>query len=706
MLLCMAISAAMVPLTPSSIPRQVDWLVMTPSVKGSVAKTAGGDLVLSNGLISRTIRLSPNAATVSLANLMTGEEMIRAVKPEAEVIIDGHDYPIGGLVGQPDMAYLTSEWLQKMTSPKDAFNFVKYEVGTPTTPIKWKRKRHSEERDWPPKGVSLTLHFHHDALKMDAEVHYDLFDGIPAFTKWLVIKNGQGQRLSKFKNEILGLVEGQSLVDKSGEWVKPPVTALSDYAFGGMALDNSIKGIRWSTDPEYTTQVNFDLLTPCLLEGTLPIGPDVDLDKTFVSHRVTILVHDSSERERRSLAIRRLYRVVAPWSTENPLMLHLTSVDPKTVHTAIDQAAECGFEMIVISFWSGLEMEDQSEANFAKFREFREYANKKGIELGGYSLLASRRIDDQNDAINPKTGKPGDAIFGSSPCLMSKWGDEYFAKIRRFFKETGFNLFEHDGSYPGDLCASTTHPGHRGVEDSQWKQWDRIRTLYADFQAAGIYLNVPDHYFLAGSNKTGMGYRESNWSLPRAQQHIHARQNLFDGTYDRTPSMGWMMVPLVEYQGGGKEATIEPLHEHLADYEMHLANNLAYGAQACYRGPRLYDTPEVRDAVQKWVSWFKKYRGILESDVVHLRRPDGNRLDAILHVNPGLPIKGMLAVWNPSDKPVTDEVTVPLYYTGLTGRAKVSVMGGKSRSYKLERDYSIEVEVTVPARGMAWATIQ
>ena len=31
--------------------------------------------------------------------------------------------------------------------------------------------------------------------------------------------------------------------------------------------------------------------------------------------------------------------------------------------------------------------------------------------------------------------------------------------------------------------------------------------------------------------------------------------------------MGWMMVPLTEYHGGGAAATIEPLHEHLAHYE-------------------------------------------------------------------------------------------------------------------------------------------
>ena len=44
----------------------------------------------------------------------------------------------------------------------------------------------------------------------------------------------------------------------------------------------------------------------------------------------------------------------------------------------------------------------------------------------------------------------------------------------------------------------------------------------------GIFLNVPDSYFLAGSNETGMGHRETNWSLPRATREIIERQNIFD----------------------------------------------------------------------------------------------------------------------------------------------------------------------------------
>ena len=172
--------------------------------------------------------------------------------------------------------------------------------------------------------------------------------------------------------------------------------------------------------------------------------------------------------------------------------------------------------MVIFSFGSGLNMEDVSAGNIAKFKALADYAHSKGVQIGGYSLLASRRIDDANDVINPKTGHTGGAIFDNSPCLGSEWGLEYFQHIKTFLTETGFDLLEHDGSYPGDDCASTTHPGHHGLEDSQWTQYQQIAELYRWCRGRGIYLNVPDWYFLVGANKTAMGYRETNWSLPRA----------------------------------------------------------------------------------------------------------------------------------------------------------------------------------------------
>ena len=121
------------------------------------------------------------------------------------------------------------------------------------------------------------------------------------------------------------------------------------------------------------------------------------------------------------------------------------------------------------------------------------------------------------------------------------------------------------------------------------------------------HLNVPDFYFLNGSTKVGIGYREVNWSLPRDHQLIHIRQLNYDCTWERIPSSLWSFVPLVEYHGGGKAATLEPLSEHLYEYKTLMFQNYGAGVQACYRGPRLYDTPETKQVVTEIISWYKKY---------------------------------------------------------------------------------------------------
>jgi hypothetical protein len=536
---------------------------------------------------------------------MTGESILRAVEPEARLTIDGKPIDIGGLVGQPDHAYLNPAWIDRMTAAPAAATMSAYRVGKTAERFAWKRVRHAEAgRAWPPPGVSLEFDFNGGALPggVVVTVHYELFDGIPLLSKWVTVANNTGReiRLNRFTSELLAAVEGNSVVDSNKAWRSPNIHVESDYAFGGSIPGPGDKTTHWVADPEYATQVNYDRKTPCLLESSPPIGPDAAIApaSAFSTFRTFELLYDSTDRERQGLAVRRMYRTIAPWVTENPIMLHLTSSKPADIRRAIGQCKAVGFEMIILSFGSGLNMESTEEKYLAEFKQLADEAAAAGIEIGGYSLLASRRINDATDVINPRTGKTGGAIFGNSPCLCSEWGENYFKHVGGFLHGTGFSLLEHDGSYPGDACASTTHPGHRGLDDSQWAQWRSITDFYHQCRADGVYLNVPDWYFLNGANKTAMGYRETNWSLPRDQQIIHARQNMFDGTWEKSPTMGWMFVPLVEYQGGGAAATIEPLADHLDAYEAHLANCFGFGVQACYRGPRLYDSDKTEAVVK------------------------------------------------------------------------------------------------------------
>ncbi|AMQ01483.1 alpha-galactosidase [Pedobacter cryoconitis] len=696
-----------------------DWLINSTCKIAQVYRDiTNKDIILSNGLIKRSFRLFPNLACTDFSNLSNGQQILRAVSPEAKLTINGKSYNVGGLYGQKQKAYLLTQWLDGLTANNSDFFFKSYQI-TPIVPfIKWK----PAANEWAsnrqqPTGKMLTFSFESDLPSLKGvlvNINYELYDGIPLICKWLSVENKGKQtiKLAQVINEIIAAHEEESTVDGNPKDIKTPhgIYVESNYAFNNsMNARLSDQTTHWNTDSTYTSQVNYNRKTPCLLEVYPPIGPSVEIAprNTFKSIRTNELLLDSYDRDRNGLAQRKMYRKIAPWSTENPIFMHLISTDPKVVKTAVDQCAETGYEAIILSFGSGVDMEDQSEENIAKMKELVDYAHSKGILMGGYSLFSSRRINDQEDVIDPKTGKADvHAQFLHAPCLGSNWGLAYLDKIKAFIKKTGLDIFENDGPYPGDVCASTKHPGHMGLEDSQWAQIELQKGLYRWCNENGVYVNAPDWYFLDGTHKIALGYKEANFKLPRAEQAILNRQNIYDGTWEKSPSMSWGFVPLTEYGGGDAASTLEPLAEHQDSYELLMMQYYGAGIQACYRGPRLYDTPETKKLVTAVISWYKKYRSILNSDIIHLRRADGREWDGILHVNPSQKEKGLAMLYNPSEEKITRKITLPLYYTGLTGKAYIREKEGKAVSYTLDKNNQATYEVTIPANGYTWLVVK
>ena len=929
-----------------------DWLIHTPEEHALVFRNEDkNELTLSNGIIARTIRLTPNAATVSLKVLKNQKEHIRAAKPEAVISINGFRVNVGGLRGQPNLAFLYPDWLEDLKADPLSFKFVDFKISAPIERMHWKRVRHhAPKANWPPKGVRLQMDYRlsdlqstdlialseesnigrteifHDGfsdlsdvwririspaharssfinegkpgeiytpnntavyaeydlptgtalvetsidvgtdrsglwgpgiallwsdrtikfnmrpgneagaenngawrftvfdgekeniraggkdnvdfsktwilrLRLDGElvyceakpkngqwktyqaidfgkpvpdpkavrigklgenasgvdheypgqlvrlkvnsfsayskldeeeirkiesklsdlqkilisVHYELYDGVPVMSKWVTLHNESQDpvEVDQIISEYLGIADHNPYGGYRGRndlKIKPNIHFETDYAFSGMKSQVANgHAVHWGTDQEYVTQISWIQDIP----NTMRIFPvhgyhvRVDGGDKLESIRTYLLPFDALEKERNGLAIRKMYRTITPWVTENPLMFHLTSSNWEDYTNAIGQAAEVGYEMVNFSFGSGFNAEDDSAANYEQMKKYARYADSMGIKIGTYSLLASRRISDDHDVVNPETGRPGGfATFGNSPCLGSQWGQEYFRKMYKMYRETGFLTFTHDGSYPGDICASINHPGHRGLQDSQYQQWKMITDFYKWCKGRGVYLRIPDFYYLNGGNQCGVGYRENNWSLPRRHQLIHTRQNIFDGTWESTPSMRWSFIPLAQYHGGGAAATIEPLHDHLDHYEMMLASNVGMGIQSALRGPRLYDTEKTKSMVTRVVDWYKKYRDILESDILHLRRADGRDIDYMMHVNPSLEEKGLLLVFNPTDEVIRKKIKVPLYYTGISTYANIRERENAETRFKLDRTFHIELEVEVEPNWYNWYVIE
>lgn len=693
-----------------------DWLLEDAIFKTCVYQThEGKDIVLSNGLISRIFRICPNLATIDFINHMTGENMLRAVSAEGQMKIDGKTYMLGGLEGQKEFGYTQYEWVDSMYIIPSSFRITDFSISELKPHINWANKRWSLVKEWNPSGKVLTFFLEGPKYMKGVKVklHYALYDGMPSICKWMEVENHTGLpvTLDAFMLEQLAMAEPESPVKWSEPepFMKPNIHVESDWGFHGFIEREADRTEYWNIDPRYTSQCNYSMVTPCLLEVKLSMGPDEVMPDgaAFQSFRTWIMPFDSYDRDRKGLFLKHLYKKIAPWVTENPIFFHCTSSKPEIVKKAIDQCVETGYEMVIISFGSGLNMEDESPNNIATYKELNDYAQSKGIELGCYSLLSSRWISDEVDVINPQTGKRGGMIFGSSPCLSSEWGHEYFRKIRSFMEKTGMTIFENDGSYPGNVCASTTHAHHTGLKDSQWKQRRQIADLYKWMCEEGIYMNIPDYgYLLNGANKTSIGYREVNWSLPREQQLMLGRQVIYDGLWERLPGMCWTFVPLTQYHGGGKAATLEPLSEHIPDYKAHMIQNYGAGVQACYRGHRLYDTEETKEAVIEVINWYKKYRNILNSELIHLRRPDGRDWDGFMHINPQEKEKALALVFNPTNEDITRTITLPLYYTGLLTKAKIREKENKAITYKLNTDCTVDIKVTIQAKSYTWFVVE
>ena len=173
-------------------PYNGDWLVGPISQKAVIAGERDGMITLHNGLVKRTFRLFPNVACTEYLNLTTGQQLLRSVKPEAEITIDGVAYNVGGLYGQKEQAYLLPQWLDSLTSGQRDFKFTGYTITELKPAINWSpgswwtaNKKHATG-----KTISFTYQTNVEELKgVRVAVFYTIYDGLPLISKWLTIKN-------------------------------------------------------------------------------------------------------------------------------------------------------------------------------------------------------------------------------------------------------------------------------------------------------------------------------------------------------------------------------------------------------------------------------------------------------------------------------------------------------------------------------------
>jgi hypothetical protein len=196
------------------VPAQ-DWLV-EPTNQPADVFVRGKDIVLQNGLVRRTFREKPNLACIDYSNLSNGQQLLRAVKPEARVVINGKEYQIGGLEGQKENAYLLPEWVDSMHAGKTDFLLSSYMITDLQPFLHWRCATWAmNSKQATGKQVDfIFVSAEPELAGIRVVVHYELYDGLPLIVKWVSVENRSQRliRVDRVVNEVLGLVGEESAV--------------------------------------------------------------------------------------------------------------------------------------------------------------------------------------------------------------------------------------------------------------------------------------------------------------------------------------------------------------------------------------------------------------------------------------------------------------------------------------------------------------
>jgi hypothetical protein len=210
-----------------------------------------------------------------------------------------------------------------------------------------------------------------------------------------------------------------------------------------------------------------------------------------------------------------------------------------------------------------------------------------------------------------------------------------------------------------------------------------------------------------GPSAAGEEAWRRRWKELPAARPAPALQRRSDWMLERRGSLAGCSCRSPSTTAAARRRRWSSLREHLADYEAQLAIHLGSGAQACWRGPRLFDTPESEALVARWVRWYREHRRILESDLIHVRRADGRDLDYMVQVDPDSDAgeRAFALIHNPLQVEVERELRLPLHYSGLRGSAWVRERAGPPQRIAVDERADAWLRVRVPAGGRTWLSV-
>lgn len=538
----------------------------------------------------------------------------------------------------------------------------------------------------------------------------------PVLIKWLRIENN-----SPYAVRLDGLTVEEFIPNASG----PMALMLEDdYVRGAMTIHGKSCHSPWIENQ--SIYVN-EMLT-VRQEITRFAYPE-KLDRwiypggVFNSFRVFEFVVPNSTKDTKGLAFRKATRSLFPWTTNRCLCCGLAPAAGNIAeyYTGIEKAAEVGYEYVYLchgwinntltsplfTTYADYELRPDLFPNgWADVRKLTDFAHQKGLKIYFYSIYVSIWDDMKSKAVTNNQwelvwGK-GDtsARWGKTLCPGTDWGPFINRMMEDAILNGGFDAWSLDGPYYGDVSVAEGR-AYRPGGPNQLLAWERQVEFYEKMKTLGFPGEAAQGFcaFAHGMSRiTTSGYDEGDFgNLGMWAQILSTRKGAYIFTYLYRQQQASSFIPVVSWLNG---PCLEPMEEHASEYNAYLANCFGYGFQGkCFQHVP-YEGPKSKAVILRWLNFWKSHANFFEKGyLLHVKEPDGENLDAVMHVlMEGRQPRALLVVYNPQEQPQEAELKLPLELVNFPGAGWTALS---------ETGEEVEVSQScllarVPGRDAAW----
>ncbi|VGO17685.1 hypothetical protein PDESU_06287 [Pontiella desulfatans] len=549
---------------------------------------------------------------------------------------------------------------------------------------------------------------------------YEAFDDVPALTKHINVEN-EGPREICINGIQVERIK--PLIGKSHKLLLE-----DDYVRDALTVDGKRVYSPWI---EKHRRYIDAFLNPG--EEAYCFAYPVDMDwelragERFESFKVYEFVVPNTEEA--GLAVRKATRALFPWTCDRALGCSLAPASKvEEYYVGIDRVAEAGFEYVHLNHgWIKGVMTSPLFTNYSDYalrpelfqngwddiRKLSDYAHAKGLQISFYSIYVNTWMEEGANTPKAYTDHDWELIWaddddssrwGTTLDPAAGWGEVVNRKLSEAIDKGGFDAYHLDGPYYGDISVAENRSVKPGGPN-QMLAWEYQKTFYERMKASGIHGEAAQGFqaFAHGMSRiTTTGYEEGDFGDKPIQQQILAnRKAAYDFTKLYRPEQATTVLPIVAWSPDEDAPDLlVPMEEHADEYNAYLANVYGYGFEGKPFCKVPFEGPKSKAVVQRWLTFWKDHSEYFKQGyLLHLKKPDGEHLDAVMHLlDTGREEKALVVVYNPAELELSGGINLSV--PGFEGREK-------TWGYKAESGATGTVEgdclpVSVPPSDATW----